>query len=148
MTSIPDAHSNAPTPPASAAFSGTCGPLDAAGLRQLCPAAGADDVGFVELERPGLADERPHIERTFPGTRSLISFVIRMNRENVRNPARSVANGEFHQAGDETNAVARRITAALERAGVRALNPPLGFPMEADRWMTERMWVVAHKPVA
>jgi ferredoxin len=24
----------------------------------------------------------------------------------------------------------------------------MAFPMEADRWMTERMWVVAHKPVA
>jgi ferredoxin len=24
----------------------------------------------------------------------------------------------------------------------------MGFPMEADRWMTERIWVVSHKPVA
>lgn len=24
----------------------------------------------------------------------------------------------------------------------------MGFPMEADRWMNERMWMVAHKPVA
>src|SRR5216110_3231762 len=54
----------------------------------------------------------------------------------ARIPARSSAD------------VARRITAALERAGIRALNPPMGFPMEADRWMTERMWVVAHKPIA
>jgi ferredoxin len=71
-----------------------------------------------------------------------------MNRDNVRNPARSIANSEFHHTGDEVNDVARRITAALERAGIRALNPPMGFPMEADRWMTERMWVVAHKPIA
>jgi Fe-S-cluster-containing hydrogenase component 2 len=122
--------------------------VDAAWLRQLCRDAGADDAGFVEIERPALAEERPHIERTFPRTRSLISFVLRMNRDNVRSPARSVANGEFHHAGDETSEVARRITAALERAGIRALNPPMAFPMEADRWMTERMWVVAHKPVA
>jgi ferredoxin len=117
-------------------------------LRQLCLAAGADDVGFVELERPALAAERSHIERTFPRTRSLISFVLRMNRDNARSPARSIANKEFHHTGDEADGVARRITAALERAGVRALNPPMGFPMEADRWMTERIWVVAHKPVA
>jgi hypothetical protein len=44
--------------------------------------------------------------------------------------------------------VARRITAVLERTGIRALNPPLGFPMEADRWGFERMWVVAHKLIA
>ncbi len=123
-------------------------PLNAAWLRQLCLETGADDVGFVELERASLAEERPHIERTFPRTRSLISFVVRMNRDNVRSPARSVANTEFHHAGDDVNVIARRITAALERTGIHALNPPMAFPMEADRWMTERMWVVAHKPVA
>jgi ferredoxin len=123
-------------------------PLDAVWLRQLCLDAGADDVGFVEVERPALTDERPHIQRTFPHTRSLISFVVRMNRDNVRSPARSIANSEFHHTGDEVNDVARHITAALEHAGIRALNPPMGFPMEADRWMTERIWTVAHKPIA
>jgi ferredoxin len=123
-------------------------PVNAVWLRQLCLDAGADDVGFVEVERPALTEERPHIERTFPHTRTLISFVLRMNRDNVRSPARSIANSEFHHTGDEVNDVARRITAALEHAGIRALNPPMGFPMEADRWMTERIWTVAHKPIA
>lgn len=122
--------------------------LDAGWLRNLCLEAGADDVGFVEVTRPALTSERPHLERAFPRTRSLISFVLRMNRENVRSPARSVANSEFHHTGDEINDVARRITGALERAGIRALNPPMAFPMEADRWMTERIWVVSHKPIA
>src|SRR4051812_35574752 len=126
----------------------TSEPLDAAWLRQLCLDAGADDVGFLEIDRPVLAEERPHIQRAFPHTRSLISFVLRMNRENVRSPARSVANSEFHHTGDEVNDVARRITAALEHARIRALNPPMGFPMDADRWMTERIWTVAHKPIA
>jgi ferredoxin len=107
-----------------------------------------DDAGFVELERPSLAGERFHIERAFPHTRSLISIVVRMNRDNIRSPARSVANTEFHHSGDEVNDIARRITSSLEKAGVRALNPPMGFPMEADRWMTERIWVISHKPVA
>lgn len=122
--------------------------LDADELRRLCLEAGADDAGFVRLDHPALAAERGHIERAFPQTRSLISFVLRMNRDNIRSPARSVANSEFHHSTDDTNAVARRITAALERAGVRALNPPSGFPMEADRWMADRLWVVSHKPVA
>lgn len=123
-------------------------PLDAAWLRERCLDAGADDVGFVPMEHPGLADERPHIQRAFPHTRSVISIVKRMNRENVRSPARSVANSEFHHSGDEVNDVARRITSVLEQAGVRALNPAMGFPMEMDRWGYERIWVVAHKPVA
>ena len=136
------------TKPAFPLLSGGTDVLDSAWLRQLCLDAGADDVGFVELERPSLSEERPNIERAFPRTRSLISFVVRMNRENVRSPARSVANTEFHHTGDEVNDIARHITATLERVGIRALNPPMAFPMEADRWMTERMWVVAHKPVA
>jgi len=122
--------------------------LDVDWLRQLCLDAGADDVGFIELDRAALADERPHIVRAFPPTRSVISFVVRMNRDNVRSPARSVANNEFHHAGDDVDDIAREITAALERHGIRALNPPMAFPMEAGRWMTERMWVVAHKPIA
>lgn len=131
------------------AGSGTgTGSLDAGWLRQLCLQAGADDVGFVELERPALAEERPHILKAFPHARSVISFVVRMNRDNVRSPARSVANKEFHSAGDEVDDIAREITSALEGLGIRALNPPMGFPMEAGRWMTERMWVVAHKPIA
>lgn len=123
-------------------------PLDAAWLRQLCLDAGANDVGFVEVDRPALVEERPHIQRAFPPARSVISIVMRMNRDNVRSPARSVANTEFHHTGDGVNDVARRITAALERAGIRALNPAVGFPMEADRWGYERIWVVAHKPIA
>jgi ferredoxin len=123
-------------------------PLDASWLRQLCLDAGADDVGFVEVDRAELSGECPNILRAFPHARSLISIVLRMNRDNVRSPARSVANTEFHHTGDEVNDTARRITAVLERAGIRALNPAMGFPMEMDRWGFERTWVVAHKPIA
>lgn len=70
-----------------------------------------------------------------------------MNREPLRNPARSAANLEMHQVGDLVNETARRIVAELEHRGVAAINPPMAFPMEADRW-PERMWVVSHKPVA
>lgn len=122
--------------------------LEAGWLRQLCLEAGADDVGFVEVDRPALADERRYINQVFPRTRTLISFVVRMNRDNIRTPARSVANNEFHHSTDETNEVARHIVARLEQLGIRALNPPSGFPMEADQWMTDRIWVVSHKPVA
>jgi hypothetical protein len=50
-------------------------PLDAAWLRGLCLEAGADDVGFVDLDRPALEQAREHILRAFPRTQSLISFV-------------------------------------------------------------------------
>jgi ferredoxin len=121
--------------------------LDADWLRQLCREAGADDVGLVEIGRAALDDQREDLLRFFPPTRTLISFVCRMNREPVRSPARSVANLEFHHAGEHINEVSRRVVAALERQGVRAVNAAMGFPMEMDRF-PEKIWVVAHKPVA
>jgi ferredoxin len=122
-------------------------PLDAAWLRQLCLDCGADDAGLVEASRPALDDQRYDILRAFPPTQTLLGFVCRMNREPIRSPARSVANLEFHHTGDHVNEVARKIVAALERRGVRALNPAMGFPMEQDRF-PDKIWVVSHKPVA
>jgi NAD-dependent dihydropyrimidine dehydrogenase PreA subunit len=117
-------------------------------LRQLCLDAGADDAGFVDIARPELDDQRAIITEAFPWTRTLISVVRRMNPENVRTPARSVANLEFHHSGDEANDIARRIAAGLNAAGHRAANgAAMGFPMEADRWPA-RMWIISHKPVA
>ena len=94
--------------------------LDADWLRDLCLEAGADDVGFVEVERPALSGERPHAEAALPGTRMLIGFACRMNLEPIRSPARSVANLEFHHTGDKVNEIGRSIVTALERRGVRA----------------------------
>lgn len=122
-------------------------PLDAAWLRQLCLDCGADDAGLVEISRPALDNQRDDILRVFPPTRTLLSFVCRMNREPIRSPARSVANLEFHHIGDHVNEVARKVVSALERQGVRALNPAMGFPMEMDRFSTGKSWVVSHKPV-
>jgi Fe-S-cluster-containing hydrogenase component 2 len=123
-------------------------PLDAAWLRQLCLDCGADDVGLVEIGRPALDEQRDDILRYFPPTKTLLSFVCRMNREPIRSPARSVANLEFHHTGDHVNEVARRVVSALERQGIRAINPAMGFPMEMERYSTGKIWVVSHKPVA
>src|SRR5207244_9052886 len=105
-------------------------PLDAAWLRQLCLDCGADDAGLVEISRPALDNQRDDILRVFPPTRTLLSFVCRMNREPIRSPARSVANLEFHHTGDHVNEVAREVVSALEKQGIRALNPAMGFTLE------------------
>ena len=125
----------------------TATPIDADTLRQLCLEAGTDDVGFVELERPALAGERPYILTAFPATRTVISFVCRMNREPIRSPARSLANNQFHHTTDHVNAVGHAIVRALEERGVRALNVTAGFPMEIDRF-PGRIWVLSHKTAA
>ena len=71
-----------------------------------------------------------------------------MTREPVRSPARSVANLEFHHAGDEVDEVGRRVVRRLEQAGIRAVTPSMGFPMEMSQFPGNGTWVVSHKPVA
>jgi NAD-dependent dihydropyrimidine dehydrogenase PreA subunit len=121
--------------------------LDAADLRQLCLDAGADDVGFVSVGRPELDDQRADILAAFPPAKTLVSIVCRMNREPIRTPARSVANLEFHHTTDRVNEVAQEVVRQLDARGVRALNPPAGFPMEMTRF-PGKVWAVSHKPVA
>ena len=121
--------------------------MSAGDLRAICLECGADDAGFVEIDRPSLADEKKDIHTLFPWTKTLVSFVARINRENLRSPARSIASLELHQVEERLNHTAHALAAALERKGIRAATPAVGFPMEADRWLG-KMHVISHKPVA
>lgn len=122
-------------------------PLNADALRSLCLAAGADDVGFVELEREAISDQRADILKAFSRTKTLISFACGMNRENIRTPVRSAANLEFHANYDHVNEVSRRIVKTLDQMGVRAMIPGASFPMEMDQF-PGKVWAVSHKPIA
>src|SRR5262249_43661756 len=122
--------------------------VEGAWLRQLALECGAHDVGVVELARPGLNSQRDEILRNYAWTKSLLSFVVRMSREPVRGAPRSVANLEFHRAGEEVTDVGAKIVAKLEERGIRAVNPSMGFPMEMYQASTGAIWVVSHKPVA
>jgi len=121
--------------------------LEASWLRRLALESGADDAGCIGIDRSELDAQRADILRIFPSAKTLLSFVCRMNRENIRSPARSIANLEFHNTGDEVNEIAHRMVRVLEQKGIRAINGAMGFPMEADRW-PGKMWVVSRKPVA
>lgn len=121
--------------------------LDAAGLREIALLCGADDAGLVSIDNSALDDQRADILAAFPFARTLISFALKMNRENIRSPARSAANVEFHHAADECDEVARQIVTTLEARGLRAAYPAMGFPMEMAKW-PEKIWIIGHKPVA
>lgn len=122
--------------------------LDAGWLRQVCLDAGASDVGFVSVDSELLSAQQNKIKTAFPRTQALISIVCRMNADNVRSLARSVANLEFHKTTEEVNDVARKIVTVLRDRGIHALNPSAGFPMEMDRFPDKEIWVIGHKPVA
>jgi ferredoxin len=132
---------------ASAASQASASKLSAMQLREMCLELGVDDVGFVEISHPTLADQKADILNIFPWTKALISIVGRINRENLRSPARSIASLELHQVEERLNHAAHALAAALERKGVRAANPAVGFPMETDQW-PGKMQVVSHKPIA
>ena len=121
--------------------------LDSAYLKQLALDHGADDAGLVAMSDPGLDGQRADILKFYPRTRALLAIVCRMNREPIRNPARSVANLEFHSTGEDVDHVCRAVVTALEQHGIPAINSPMGFPMETAHF-PEKMWVVSHKPVA
>jgi ferredoxin len=122
-------------------------PLDATEVRRLCLELGADDVGFVSIDRPELDDQRADIVKLYPWTRTLIGLVGRMNRDSIRSPARSVANLEFHHTNDHLDETARTIAMRLSERGIRAVNPAVGFPMETSQF-PDKIWVVSHKAVA
>ncbi len=128
-------------------LSGKISRLASEHIRQLCFDLGADDVGFIEIDRKGIADQRNDILQVFPSAKTLISFVCRINRENLRSPARSVANLELHHVNRRIDEISHKIAASLEKRGIRALTPAAGFPMETEHW-PEKMWVVSHKPIA
>ncbi len=90
------------------------GVIDADWLRELCLAAGADDVAFAGVDNPDLASELEHVQGALPGTKSYISPVVKMNRDNVRSTARSFANQEFHRSGELLNEAAHRIVRRLD----------------------------------
>ena len=122
-------------------------PLDQEWLRALALKAGADDVGFVSIDREEVASEREHVFKAFPQTRTLMCIVTRLNVDSVRSPQRSIGNLEFHRNYHHVNDVAAAIVRELARHEIRAVNPSAAFPMEMDNF-PGRIWVIAHKPVA
>ncbi|MCB9781300.1 MAG: SCP2 sterol-binding domain-containing protein [Alphaproteobacteria bacterium] len=121
--------------------------LDADWLRAAAIAAGADDVAFVPLDHPDLAEEAASMRRAFPAAHSFVSFVVRMNRPSVQSPLRSIANRTFHDTGERAEHVAAALVRALSELGVDAVHPSMAFPMEMDDF-PGRTWVVSHKVVA
>jgi hypothetical protein len=70
-----------------------------------------------------VAKEFEHTRGILPTARTFVAFCVRMNRDNLRGPMRSLAKTEFNHADDETNEVSRRITRALQDVGYRAVYP-------------------------
>ena len=121
--------------------------VSGAWLRQLCLDHGADDVGFVSIDRSEVAGQKDKILEAYSHTKTLIAIVCKMNRNPVRSPVRSIANMEFHETYDEVNTAAREIVRALDEHGIGSVNAVAAFPQEMQKFPGP-VWPVAHKPIA
>lgn len=122
-------------------------PYDAAGLRRICLAAGADDVGFASLEGAFPAAEAEAVRAVFPSARSAVSLVCRLNPESIRSLSRSTSDLAYLQAMKRVDGATHQAAFRLMEDGVRAFTPASGFPMDLEKW-PERMWPVSHKIAA
>jgi len=116
-------------------------------IRKICLDEGADDVGFVEIERKALDSVKEEVLALYPKTKTIISICIRTNPENVQSTSRSLANEEFHKTYDELSINARKIVRRLNEIGIRAVSCHPTFPMDTDRW-AGKIWEISHKPIA
>src|SRR5205807_8867617 len=53
--------------------------VDAEWLREVALEAGADDVGFVSLDDPAVAEECDYVREALSGARSLVAICLRSN---------------------------------------------------------------------
>lgn len=116
-------------------------------IKTLALKLGADDAGLVSLKRKEIDLERDQILSFAPWAKSLLSLVVRLNREPIRSPARAISNLEFHHQGEKVNKIAHDLVRHFETLGIKALNPAMGFPMEMSEY-PGKIWSISHKPVA
>ena len=116
-------------------------------IRDWCLKNGADDVGFVEIDRAVLGSQKEGILEAFPMTRSIISLAFKLNREPLRTSCHSLTSLEFSQVWKHANSSARKLVNHLQESGVPALNLSAGFPYEVDRW-PGNTFIASDKPIA
>jgi ferredoxin len=117
-------------------------------LRRLCLDAGADDVGFVEVDRPALAEEAPSARRLFGPVRTYVVLVRTTNPDAVRSVSRSVANVAWKSNHEQLVAASADLLERLRDRGVGGVTVPVGFPMDPPYEAGARPWELSVKPIA
>lgn len=116
-------------------------------LREIFLEEGADDVGFVEIGRGGLASELEDISRVFPETKTVVSVARVINRDAVQSKAVNIADEEFHRACDDLANKSRKALRRLNSLGIRGVCTTYAFPSDLNRW-PGKIWDISHKLVA
>lgn len=114
--------------------------LEANRLKKHALEAGADDAGLIDIARDSLAAYREDLLKVMPETVCVLSLVFRLNQLALKSTEHSVADLEFKEVLLNANHTARKIAGNLRRLGIKAVNLPAGFPMEAKNW-PGKMWL-------
>lgn len=123
------------------------GNIEAEWLKNEAIAAGADDVGVIDLARESMANFKEDLLYVMPEARMVLVMAFRLNQTSLRSAAHSVADIEFRYAWTQANETARQIVRRLRATGIEAVNMPAGFPYEANRW-PGKMWFTCDKVFA
>lgn len=121
--------------------------IDASWLRQTALACGADDVGFVQIEREGLRTELEGIRSLLPDARSVVAIVTRANQDALRSSWMGVVNREASYANKRVDDAASELSRRLLAENIRSVPAHAAFPMDMNRW-PGKMWPISHKIVA
>ena len=114
--------------------------LEARRLKKDAVAAGADAAGVIDIARESMAAYRQDLLKVLPETVCVLCLVFRVNQLALKSTEHSVADLEFKEAFLNANHTAREIAEKLRQKGIKAVNMPVGFPMEAKNW-PGKMWL-------
>ncbi len=116
-------------------------------LKDLAAKAGADDCGIIDINCPELVEEKQDILSLYPETRSLLSVVVTLNRENIRCVSQAVSDLEFMTGIEKSDEVLKKLAIVVKQKNINSVHPSAGFPMDMTKW-PGKMWQVSHKIVA
>jgi epoxyqueuosine reductase QueG len=116
-------------------------------VKKIICEAGADDAGVVEIDSLEIEGQKKSILTAFPRAETLVSFICRMNPDQIQSQDHTLADGEFIAVDAEMRLIARKAAKVLRENGIAVVTPSENFPQDMNKW-TGKMATISHKPVA
>lgn len=106
--------------------------IDSEWVRETALRAGADDVGFVGIDRAEIADQRSSILILAPKTRTMVCFLCRFSRSRNPNGDPTHSDKVFRETAEKVDSVARELHSALKGRGIGAKIPAFAVPVSFE----------------
>lgn len=116
-------------------------------LKEIVLNSGADDCGIVDLNRPSIQSEVSEIKKAFPKLKTLVSFVLFLNKSNLRSVDESLMDIEYTRGYKKLDEISHDVSRFLMKSGFESITPSAAFPQDMNKW-PGRMWTISHKIVA